>query len=246
MWGVILFFGGLYYFYTGFIWLKHKKLIENTPTSKIRAIAMGPVEVYGKIMPADKTLKSPLTGATCFYFKSVIEEYKKQGKHSKWVVISTLSDAVSFFVKDDTGRVLVDSKDSTIDIPQDYQLYASKVDKLPATISALLKKQDIAATGLFNLKKNLRFTEYYLAPGDLAYVFGTAASNPFVKDGTALENSQGVIIQKGSKNSFFYISDSPEKEVTQKFSRTMYFSIFGGAVASLVGLFVIFIYFNVL
>ena len=45
---IIGFFGGIYFFIKGFIWLKQKRLIENIPTSTVRSLAMGMAEIYGK------------------------------------------------------------------------------------------------------------------------------------------------------------------------------------------------------
>ena len=60
------FFAGLFLFWKGFSWLKQKRLIENIPTSKIRSIAMGLVEIYGEVVPTqEKILKSPFTNKDC-------------------------------------------------------------------------------------------------------------------------------------------------------------------------------------
>jgi hypothetical protein len=41
---------GLYVFYRGFHHFRRKRLIENTPTSKVRSIAMGLVEIFGTVV----------------------------------------------------------------------------------------------------------------------------------------------------------------------------------------------------
>ena len=46
---------------------KRLRLLENTPTSKIRSIAMGFVEIKGKSLFAKKTLKTPLLDKECAY-----------------------------------------------------------------------------------------------------------------------------------------------------------------------------------
>jgi len=45
---IVLFFLGLFISYIGFVKLRQKRQIENTPTSKIRSLAVGMVEIYGK------------------------------------------------------------------------------------------------------------------------------------------------------------------------------------------------------
>jgi len=46
---VILFLGGLFLVYLGFWRLKLKRQIENTPTSKIRSLAIGLIEIQGNV-----------------------------------------------------------------------------------------------------------------------------------------------------------------------------------------------------
>ena len=55
-WSVVGFGGGIFLFFKGLIWLKQKRLIENLPTSKIRSLAMGLVEIFGEVFPAEKKI----------------------------------------------------------------------------------------------------------------------------------------------------------------------------------------------
>ena len=48
--GVLLLIVGLYLFYNSLKNLKKKRLFENIPTSKMRSVAMGLVELKGKIL----------------------------------------------------------------------------------------------------------------------------------------------------------------------------------------------------
>ena len=62
---------GFWVFWEGFSILKRRKIIEGTPMSKIRSIAMGFVNVSGKVSVFEKKpLKSPFTGKNCVYFPS--------------------------------------------------------------------------------------------------------------------------------------------------------------------------------
>ncbi|MBW2968259.1 hypothetical protein KY362_07270, partial [Candidatus Woesearchaeota archaeon] len=67
---VIGFGFGIYLFIKGFSWFRLKRMVENIPTSKIRSLAMGLVEIYGSVVLfEDKVLKSPFTGKDCVYYK---------------------------------------------------------------------------------------------------------------------------------------------------------------------------------
>ena len=105
IWGIFCLGAGIFLFYMGFKWKKQKRLIEDTPTSKVRSLAMGRVEVFGAVQKARKIFQSPFSGTNCVWCKWMVEEYRRQGKHSRWVTIASglLSDY--FYLKDDTGSV---------------------------------------------------------------------------------------------------------------------------------------------
>jgi hypothetical protein len=98
-------------FIGGFRLLHLKRLIENTPTSKVRSIAMGRVEVHGTAR-RQYALFSPMTNIACIYYRLV--RYKRNQKNN-WVVSSiTSSGHVPFWIEDETGRVSVDPSAATV------------------------------------------------------------------------------------------------------------------------------------
>jgi hypothetical protein len=99
------------FFFGGFRLLRLNRLIQDTPTSKIRSIAMGCVEVHGKAL-RQYALFSPMTNIACIYYRLV--RYKRNAKND-WVVSSiTSSGHVPFWIEDDTGRVSVDPAAATV------------------------------------------------------------------------------------------------------------------------------------
>lgn len=108
IWSILMlvFLIGAYTFFEGFRTFRTKQFIEGTATSKIRALAIGFAEVYGKITPL-KILKSPISNNDCAYWRVIIMGGAETGvlKHDK-------SSAEGFLVKDETGSILVDPKDA--------------------------------------------------------------------------------------------------------------------------------------
>src|SRR5512137_2712326 len=100
IWGILSFAKGLSAF-------RLKRLIENTPTSKVRAAAVGLVEVCGVAVPSAGRLSSPFSREDCVYYKYTVEEYRKQGKSHRWVKIRSDEERTMFYVEDDTGKLLV-------------------------------------------------------------------------------------------------------------------------------------------
>ncbi|MBI5389437.1 hypothetical protein HZB01_03595 [Candidatus Woesearchaeota archaeon] len=227
------FFTGLYLFYKGFTWLQQKKMIENTPTSKVRSIAMGRVEVYGAAVPdKGKVLQSPLSRKNCVYYRCIIEEYRHAGKSSRWVTLKDENDGIPFFLQDETGKVLVDPIGADIEIPKDAQYNSSFGRDPPKEVQFFLKTQNIAFEGLFGANKQMRFTEYYIAPQDKLYIMGTAMKNPAVKaSAVGVEN---VMIAKGKNYPTYYISDRAEKDILKSLRWKVFGGIVGGAALSVV------------
>ncbi len=101
---------------------KMKRKIEDIPTSKVRSIAIGLVEVKGKVV-ARETIASPYTHTQCVFYDYRIEERRtsmhkdhkgRTRKETKWVVVHRETDSRSFFIEDDTGKALIDPKGAEI------------------------------------------------------------------------------------------------------------------------------------
>ena len=231
---------GLVIFFTGLRRLRQKRLIEHTPTSKARSIAMGLVELSGKAVSGKEMLKSPFSGKECVYHHYRIEEWRRRGKRSSWVLIKSDWSGTPFFLKDETGQVLVDPTDAEVDIPQDFQFETGLLKKkLPAEIERFVKTQGMSTKGWLGLGRRLRFTEHHIAPNDRLYVLGTAAKNPDVRAGTAATSAENIIITKGTHEKLYYISDRSEREVLTSMGWKTWGSVYGGAALALVCLAII-------
>ncbi|MBN2459255.1 hypothetical protein JXB28_03135 [Candidatus Woesearchaeota archaeon] len=237
---------GITLFIKGFQSLRLKRFIETTPTSKVRSLAMGRVEICGEVVPAEKQiLKSPLTGKDCVYYYYKVEELRRSNKRSYWAVIDTMKADVKFFLKDDTGAVLVEPNGASISIPADFNSQYSSFNAMPENIRTFLQSGNVKYKTLFGTTKTLRFTEFVIAPGDKLYILGYAGNNPFVEDGTAKDNVDGIMIQKGNLGKCYYIADKPEKDVLKKLKWGWIGGLFGGGALIVGGLAGIFIYFGV-
>lgn len=213
----ILFISGIISLLMSFSSFKRKRLIQNIPTSKIRAIAMGLVEIFGEAVQSQTLFKCPFSGKDAVYYNYTVEELKQRGKHSEWVAIFSKQENAPFFVQDDTGKVLVDPKDAEISISPDFNLETGGLfgKALPEKLEQFLKENNVAyKTFLGN--KRLKFTEYSIAPKDKVYVLGTAGDNPHVGEASATEHVGDIMIQKGKYEKFYYISDKSEKDVVKK------------------------------
>lgn len=243
---IVAFLGGLFLFVKGFFWLKQKKLIENTPTSKIRSLAMGLVEIFGKVISEkNKLLTSPLTNHDCVYYNYLIEEKRGSGKSSHWATIKKEEKGINFYLMDETGKVLVDPTGAKIDIPQDF-FFSSHLGKdPPESIRQFLKKNNLSFETFLGINKTMRYTEYFIAPNDKLYIMGAAGDNPFVEEATAQQGVEDIMIQK-ERGKIYYISDKPEEKILKSLKWKVIGGVFGGAILSVVCLLIILAYLGVL
>ncbi len=237
---IVGFILGVVLFFFGFGLFSQKRLIENTPTSKIGSIAMGPAEVYGKAVSL-KSIKAPITNHDCVYYHYIVEEHVGSGKSSHWEVLKEDESSTNFYVQDKTGKVLVDPREAVVDIPQDYYTGIGGWSSVPPLIKNFAKRYDINLGNFLGMTNQMRFTEFYIAPGDMIYVFGTADENPNV--GVTAHSTENVIIKKGKHLKFFYISDKPEKDVLKSLSTKVYLYIIGGGLLS-IGSLAVLLYLN--
>lgn len=239
--GILSFIGGSIIFIFGMHLFKKKQMIENIPTSKVRSLAMGLAEVQGQaIAMTGKMLKSPFTNKNCVYYKYTVEEYHQSKNGGYWVRIKNGDKRNLFFLKDKTGMVLVDPKGADIDIPKDWRFQPSLFKwspqkKVEDKIKSFFKKERIAYTGFFGIRRNLRFTEYYIAPRDKVYILGTAGDNPHKKEATAMHNIEDIMMQQGKEEKFFYISDKHEKNLLGTLAWKVNGSLLGGGLLIVFG-----------
>ena len=220
--GVLLVLIGLVVFFIGSILFRKKRLIENIPTSKIRSIAMGLVEISGQVIPIkERIFKSPFTDKECVYYQFTIEEYRSSGKNSHWVTIKNGEQRNLFYLKDDTGSVLIDPTGATIEARRDFEYQSGLGKDPPEQVIRFLTANNLAHEGFFGLNKTMRYRETIIVPDDTLYIMGTAGENPFNKEATA-NHVDSIMIQKGKYEKQYYISDKSEKQILKNLAILTY------------------------
>ncbi len=215
LFGVLLLCAGLYMFYNSLKNLKLKRLIENVPTSKMRSVAMGLVELKGKIEVSDKVLEDPFDKKKCVFWRVHIEERVKRGKHGRWITRHKAKGQVPFFISDESGSVLIKLEGANMDdVKRDSQYETALLfsDKLPLNVRNYCNKNRIRFRGLFGGKKRMRCRVTYLEPNNNIYVLGHA--RPLLQK--EIKNSKSVTaVIEMVNNSIFIVSDKSEKELIE-------------------------------
>jgi hypothetical protein len=134
--------------------LKLKRLIENTPTSKIRSVAMGMVEIKGTAR-RQYALISPMANLACVYYR--LTRYNRDKNNN--LVVSSISSSgqVPFWVEDETGRISVMPEGASV-IPENK---LESMDEAGAALSGFYPSDE-------------KWVEEIIYDGALVYVLGEA------------------------------------------------------------------------
>ena len=176
VWALLGAFAGIYLFYRGFRILQRKRLIMDTPSSKIRSASMGLVEVNG-LAAGPYTMTAPVTGVPCYYYRTIAWRWEQRGKSSEWVKVADESQHLAFYVDDNTGKLLVNPLGAEMDIHRDFHeeyshsLFSSSLE-LPTNVAAFLTRHSISTD------KKLKLEEYCIKPKNSLFILGTLAENP--------------------------------------------------------------------
>ena len=233
----------------GFRDLRLKRLIQNTPTSRIRSAAMGLVEVNG-VIECRSQVTAPFSGRPCAAWNVDISVQGRQ--KNTWSVVHRATSGHPFFLRDETGVALVfpfgadcrvhfgvEEVCAGIALPECYASY----------MSTLGAKRYLWRFGV------LRFRERVLEEGSRVYVMGTATP-PAV----ALTVSEGVemaatgteayraarvrggdqqvaaVIRRGDSEKTFIISQDSERDLTTGLGLRVFGKMVGGPIIGLLGL----------
>jgi hypothetical protein len=165
---------GIVLFYRGFRMLQFKRLVLNTPFSKIRSASMGLVEVSGTAI-GPQTIPAGITGAACYYYCATAWELRQSGNSRQWKKVAEETLYVPFFVDDSTGRLLVDPQGADLDVHRtfrdefDKSLFGSNM--FPENVMQFLARNGVGASG------NIRLEEHCIEPKYPLFILGTLAQN---------------------------------------------------------------------
>jgi hypothetical protein len=154
--------------------LQLKRLIENTPTSKVRSASMGLVELSG--MPVGpNTIPAGITGDPCFYYRATAWERRQSGNSREWKQVAQESLFVPFFLKDETGLMLVNAQGADMDVHRNFKdefggSFFSSGNMAMGSVEDFLLRYGLEG-------KHVRLEEYCIQPEYPIFVLGTLCEN---------------------------------------------------------------------
>jgi len=172
---VLLFLIGVGLFVRGFRALQRKRLILDTPCSKVRSAALGLVELKG-LAVGPHTVPSPITQRPSLCYRTALWQEVGSGKERRWEQVADERFHLLFFLKDNTGMVLVDPDQAEMDIHCDFkgEYHHSMFtgDQVPPRVADFAMRHGVPTD------RNIRVEEYCLKPQNPLYILGTLATNP--------------------------------------------------------------------
>ncbi len=155
--GLLAGFVASFLFWSGLHYIRLKRKIENTPTSKVRSLAMGMVEVHGRAR-RQYALVAPMTQSACVYYR--LRKYRRD-KNNKWKLVQDVdSSHVSFLVDDGTGCVAVAPQGASV--------------KTKTRQSGTPGQSPLTFTAVNNMDENEKWVEDIVYDGTTLYILGFA------------------------------------------------------------------------
>ena len=171
--------GGFYCFIRGFRLLARKRLLLNTPASKIRSASLGLVEVSG-VATGPYTLPAPISEKLCFLYRTTAWQKSEESKTGEWKKVAEESLHVPFFVDDSTGQLLIEPSGAELDLHLNYQQNFSDTIFSPHATPQVLSF--LARHGVEPSSK-IRIEECSIEPQLPLFIVGTLAENPGIEVG---------------------------------------------------------------
>lgn len=239
---------GPYLFVRGFAELRKRRLIQNTPTARIRSMAMGLVEVEGHVVQGSSHT-APFSGRPCAYWEVDIAT---RGRRNSWNVVHRSSSGSPFFLRDETGLALVYPHGAECTVRTQVEESCLGIN-LPACYSEYMDQKRLTFRHVWRLSM-LRFRERTLEEGQQIYVLGSARPRSQVVEvsqdvvaatGTdgpveqrlrTLQEGTSAVIRKGEHDPVFIISQNSERGVLLDLGLKAWGSLIGGPALTLFGL----------
>ena len=239
---------GPVFFYRAFRDFRTRQLLQNTPASHIRSMAMGLVEVNGDVVQRSEHT-APFSGRPCAYWEVDIATQAKRS----WNIVHRNSSGSPFFVRDETGLALVYPKGAECKVLNGVEEMCSGIN-VPECYTRYMDQEHLGFQLVWRMS-SLRFRERIIEEGQRVFVIGTAMPRPQALDvsqdslleatGTdgpheqrmrELQSQAAATIRRGENEKIFIISQESERDLALTLGLRAYAGMFGGPALTLFGM----------
>ncbi len=135
----------------GFHFIRHGRIMQDTPTSKIRSVSQGFVELQGKARSiGGKPLRSPGKSQDCVWYDYKVEERERSGSRDSWKTIIEDRSDNSFYVDDGSGVCAIDPNEAKLK-PKTIETW--KHDRYRCTEFRIDENEEIYCLGQFETEQ---------------------------------------------------------------------------------------------
>ena len=245
---------GPWFFYGGLRSWSVRRLIQSTPASRIRSMAMGLVELNGSVTERSR-VSAPFSGRACAYWEIEIATQSSRGKGGEgWTTVHRNRSGHPFYLRDETGTALVYPQGAECHMPFGIEERTPGLG-VPEPYSGYMEQQGLAMRGVWSLGV-MRFRERILEDDARVFVLGRVfprAQSHTVSwddedqlqatgtDGAAavrlrsLDSEVRGVVRRGTQDPVFVISQSSEKTMTFQYGLQAFGGLVGGPLATLFG-----------
>lgn len=136
---------------------------------------MGMVELSG-LAVGPYTVTAPITERSCYYYRTIVWEWKRQGRSRQWVKLAGECAHVPFFLDDNTGKVMVDPRGAELDLHRDFQQefcdsFFTTKEEVPPSVRTLLLRHGISTSN------KIKVEEFCIKPKNALFLLGTLGEN---------------------------------------------------------------------
>jgi hypothetical protein len=160
-------------FVGAFVFLKRKRVIEDTPTSLIRSAPQGYIELQGmaELMDGDP-IHAPLSIRRCTWYKYKVEHreqhYSNGKRTTRWTTVDQGTCDELFYLIDTSGQCAIDPEGAAVTPTHRNIWYGT------SRIPGRYHESDGVwwARAMGQMGKPYRYTEQRIEPGDQIYAIG--------------------------------------------------------------------------
>ncbi len=139
---------------------RRRRVMEDTPTARIRSAAQGYVELIGTALAPDAPLFSPISRTPCCWYRFKIEKRKGDGE-GNWKTEQQGVSTTQFWLDDGTGRCIVDPEGAEVHARHSRTWQGASAQPIPGTLEVMMVGDN-----------DHRYTEHLILPGEHLYALG--------------------------------------------------------------------------
>ena len=184
---------GFWGFLRGFRWWRWARLIEDTPTSRVRSAAQGYVELIGTARRmGGAPVFAPLSKLPCTWWSFSIERRSRDSRgRVAWKVVNRRVSDSLFYLEDDTGRCIVDPEGAEV-LPRATDTWYGDTP-LPVAGPPIQR-------GFRGFGNDYRYRESRMHDGDTLYAIGWFRTESGILSG-ALDEEVAALLKQWKRDS---------------------------------------------